>query len=125
MAMFQKRKRKLNNTKIELDGIRFDSRKEANRYAELKILEKSGAISDLQMQKKFVLIPKQTDPDTKRVVERECSYLADFYYYDTQNKKWVCEDVKGYRDPASATYAKYIIKRKLMLSVHGIRIIEI
>ena len=109
---------------MTIDGITFDSKKEANRYFELKMLEKAGVIADLERQVKFVLIPSQKDKKGK-TIERECSYIADFYYFDKQKKKRVCEDVKGYRDPSSAAYAKYVIKRKLMLYINGIRIEEV
>lgn len=107
--------------KTEIDGHKFDSRKEAQRYAELRLLEKVGEISELKTQVKYVLIPKQKRSDGK--TERECYYLADFVYQ--QNGATVVEDVKGYRDPASAAYAKYTIKRKLMLERYGIEVREI
>ena len=55
--MYYQSKAKYGNKKVQVDGITFDSRKEANRYAELKMLEKCGAIKQLELQKKFVLIP--------------------------------------------------------------------
>jgi hypothetical protein len=106
------------------DGQVFDSQKEYHRYFELKLLERAGKISDLQRQVKFVLIPSQKDRSGK-VIERECSYNADFSYFDIDLGEKVVEDVKGYRDPASAGYAKFVIKRKLMLWIHGIRIQEV
>lgn len=78
----------------------------------------------LELQKKYVLIPAQRDCHNK-VIERECAYYADFVYIDCDSGELVVEDVKGYRDPASAAYAKYTIKRKLMLQIYGIRIKEI
>ena len=118
--------RKYRNVKTTLDGISFDSRKEANRYAELRILEKAGLIQNLQMQVKYVLIPEQREPDTLgarggvhkgRLIEKECAYIADFVY--EEDGRTVVEDTKGFRTK------DYIIKRKLMLKVHGIRIKEI
>lgn len=109
--------RKYHNSKITVDGRRFDSKKEARRYQELKFLERANMISDLQCQVKFVLIPSQRDPNTKRVIERECAYIADFVY--TQNGEKVVEDTKGFKTK------DYIIKRKLMLYVHGIRVKEV
>ncbi len=117
---------KYRNKKIEVGGIVFDSKKEANRYRELLLLEKAGAISDLQRQVKFLLIPAQREPDTigvrggihiGKLLEKECAYYADFVY--TENGKAVVEDTKGIRT------ADYIIKRKLMLHVHGIQIREV
>lgn len=107
---------KYNNKKITVDGQIFDSKKEANRYKELRLLEKAGEIKDLSRQVKFVLIPSQRDENGK-VVERECSYKADFTY--EEGIKTVVEDVKGYRTK------EYIIKRKLMLYQYGIRIREV
>lgn len=108
---------KYNNKKITVNGQVFDSKKEANRYKELLLLEKAGAIKDLRMQVKFTLIPAQRDEATGKVIERECSYKADFVY--EEDGKTVVEDVKGFRTK------EYIIKRKLMLWRYGIRIREV
>lgn len=108
---------KYNSKKTVIDGQTFDSKKEANRYKELLLLEKAGEIKDLRTQVKYVLIPPQRSKETGKVVERECSYKADFVY--TEGGETVVEDVKGYRTK------EYIIKRKLMLHVYGIRIREI
>lgn len=107
-----------------VDGITFDSKKEAQRYCELLMLQRAKEIKDLQTQVKFVLIPSQKDENGK-VIERECSYIADFVYYDIRANKVVVEDVKGYRDPSSSGYAKFVIKRKLMLHIHNIRVREV
>lgn len=86
------RRRKYGNTKITVDGIQFDSKREAARYQELKLLERAGVISFLQRQTKFQLIPDQHAPSnavyTKgprkgqrkpgKLLEKECSYIADF-----------------------------------------------
>ena len=114
---------KYGNKKVTVDGINFDSIKEANRYAELKMLQRGGAIKNLELQKKFVLIPVQKIAN--KVVERECSYIADFVYVDNKTGLAVVEDVKGYRDPSSAAYAKFVIKRKLMLHKYGIKVVEV
>lgn len=106
---------KYHNQKTEYNGILFDSRREANRYAELLLLERAGEIKNLQRQVKFVLIPSQKDG--KKVVERECSYVADFVY--DENGETVVEDAKGVPTP------EYVIKRKLMLYVHHVRIREV
>ena len=117
---------KYKNTKTIVDGIEFDSRKEAARYKELKLLEAAGEISNLEMQVKFVLIPTQREPDfvgvrggikKGKVIEKECSYLADFVYIRVGEV--IVEDSKGIRTK------DYIIKRKLMLYLLGIRIQEI
>lgn len=103
---------KYHNRKVEIDGIKFDSTKEGERYLELKLLLKAGKIRDLQMQVDFELIPKQAG-------ERACKYKADFVYHMADTGKMVVEDVKGKRT------REYIIKRKLMLWRHGIKIVEI
>jgi hypothetical protein len=107
--------RKYRNEPTVLDGMRFDSKAEARRYAELKIMEKAGVISDLQRQVKYVLIPAQARPSGG--TERECSYIADFTYVRDDGVK-VCEDVKGAATP------EYRLKRKLILHVHGVEILE-
>lgn len=106
---------KYGNRKVIRDGIEFDSVKECQRYCELKLMQRAGLISDLQMQVSFELIPSQRIAG--KVVERACSYVADFVYQQDGQK--VVEDTKGFKTP------EYIIKRKLMLWVHGIRIREI
>lgn len=98
-------------------GLQFDSKKEAHRYQQLKVLEAEGKIQALKMQVKFPLIPIQKDLSGK-VIERAVSYVADFTYF-TSDGIYVVEDVKGVRTP------EYIIKRKLMLHEHGIRIKEV
>lgn len=93
----------------------YASAREAKRAAELKLLLASGAITDLQEQVPFVLIPAQYDANRK-LLERQCMYVCDFQY--VRNGQKVVEDCKGIRTP------DYIIKRKLMLHVHGIAISE-
>lgn len=107
---------KYNNKKVTVNGQVFDSKKEANRYKELLLLEKAGVIKNLSRQVKFVLIPSQRD-ESGKVIERECSYKADFKY--EEDGKTVVEDVKGFRTK------EYIVKRKLMLYQYGIRIREV
>lgn len=116
---------KYGNKKVNRNGITYDSQKEANRHAVLKLLERAGKIADLQRQVKHVLIPAQYEPDTVgvrggvkrgKLLEREVSYVADFVY--TEDGKTVVEDVKGFKTP------EYIIKRKLMLYLYGIKIKE-
>lgn len=104
--------------KTEVDGIVFDSKKEAARYRELKLLEDAGEIKYLQRQVRFELIPTQKDEKGK-VIERSCSYIADFVYTDCRNHQPVVEDVKGMRTP------EYKIKRKLMLAKYRIKIKEV
>lgn len=118
-SLTAKSKSKYNAEKTELDGQRFDSKKEANRYRELSMMEKAGEIHDLQTQVKFVLIPAQKKDG--KVIEREVSYYADFAYY--KDGEYVVEDVKGYKK--GQAYALFKLKRKLMLYMHGVIVKEI
>ena len=112
---------KYHNNRATIDGITFDSVREAKRYANLKLLERAHLITELELQKEFELIPAQFEQVGKKrkCLERKCTYKADFYYFDKEKHCYVCEDVKGVRTK------DYIIKRKLMLYVHGIRIVEV
>ena len=121
-------KSKYKAEKTVIDGIQFDSKKEARRWQELRLLEKAGEIFDLQRQVKFILIPAQREPDTVgkrggtikgKLLERECAYVADFVYCEAGKDKPTVEDTKGIRT------TEYVIKRKLMLYIHGIRIKEV
>lgn len=94
------------NKKVEYDGILFDSKKEAKRYTELKLLERTGRIQNLKRQVPFTLIPKICDQNGK-CLQRACKYYADFVYM--LNGKLVVEDTKGVKT------AEYKIKKKLML----------
>lgn len=116
--------------KTTVNGVAFDSKKEARRYYELLLQQKAGMISGLERQKKFVLIPTQREPDIigarggkhpGKVIEKECAYIADFVY-QVQGQT-VVEDVKGYR--MGSAYTVFTIKRKLMLERYGIRVLEI
>lgn len=112
---------KYHNRKIETpDGV-FDSKKELRRWEELKLLQRAGKISELKRQVPYILIPAQRDPYTKRVIEREVKYVADFVYFE--RGQYVVEDVKGYK--GGGGYAVFTIKRKLMLREFGIRIKEV
>ena len=133
--MYRGRRNKCGNRKVTVDGIEFDSVKEGRRYSELKLLQRAGRIEELELQKEFELIPAQYETyprygktgkrlqDGKRCIEKSCVYKADFAY--KQDGQLIVEDVKGYRDPASAAYAKFVIKRKLMLWRYGVRIVEV
>lgn len=109
---------KYRNKKCNIDGIWFDSIREGRRYAELKLMEKGGYISDLQLQVPFELVPNQKNIDGK-VVEKKVVYRADFVYRDNETGKTVVEDSKGYRTEV------YRLKKKLMRLVHGIEIKEV
>lgn len=136
MAIHWNKTSKYKNKKYIIDGIEFDSHKEASRYTELKLLEKAGKIKDLELQKAYELLPAQYEETDeiytkgahkgehkKVLLERACNYVADFYYIDCATGKAIVEDVKGYRE--GGAYAVFTIKRKLMLYMHGIKIKEI
>ena len=124
------KKSKYHSVKKEIDGIVFDSTKEARRYQELKTLQEMGQITDLELQKKFVLIPTQREPDIigprggvkkGRVIEKEIAYYADFYYKEKDGSE-VVEDTKS---AITRSLAIYVAKRKMMLYFYGIRIKEV
>jgi len=120
---------KYKSRKITVGGITFDSKREAKRYQELYFQQRAGEISCLELQRRFELIPAQYEvfprygkkgqrlKDGRRCVEKSVVYVADFTY--RRNGEMVVEDAKGMRTK------DYIIKRKLMLYVHGIRIKEV
>lgn len=93
------------------------SKKEHNRANQLKLMQRAGVISGLREQVTYQLIPAQRD-NYGKLIERSCCYKADFVYFDDKGDV-VVEDTKGVRTK------EYIIKRKLMLMVHGIRIKEV
>lgn len=93
--------------RTKVDGITFDSKKEAKRYSELKLLERAGQIKNLDLQPKFDLIINGF---------RIGFYKADFYYIE--NGKDVVEDVKGVRTPI------YKLKKKMIKAIYDIDIFE-
>lgn len=101
---------KYNNKKTVIDGIQFDSRREANRYCELLILQKAGVIKDLKLQPKFTL---QTKFRYKEKTYRAVTYIADFQYTEVKTELKVVEDVKGMRTPA------FNMKEKFFLYQYG------
>lgn len=129
-------KTKYHSKKITRDGITFDSLKEYRRFRELSLLQRAGAITELKRQVEFELIPAQFEeiptgefykrgehkgqPKMKRVcVEQSVKYIADFVYRDVDTNKTIVEDTKGFRTK------EYILKRKMMLYFHGIKISEV
>lgn len=118
---------KYGNRKVTVNGITYDSKKEARRAQELEALQAAGEIICLRRQVPFVLIPAQKEPDRTgpkggtikgKTIERAVMYIADFCY-EKKTGELIVEDTKGMRTP------EYIIKRKLMLWIHGIKIKEI
>ena len=130
------RRNKYGNIPTTVEGITFDSRLEARRYTELRLLERCGEISDLELQRRYELIPAQYEViDTgevykrgprkgapkrrSRCVEEAAVYIADFVYRDNRTGEVVVEDTKG-------RYTKdYVIKRKLMYCIYNIKIKEV
>lgn len=105
---------KYKNKKVVIDNILFDSKKEANYYTKLKILKDAGKITDLELQKKFVLQDKfKLNGKTYRAI----TYVADFVYKDDKGMHVV--DTKGYRTQV------YKIKKKLFVKKFGIEIEEV
>ena len=113
---FLQKASKYGNKRVEVDGITFDSRAEAKRYAELKLLEKAGQISDLKLQPRFPFYCQ-----TGWTSELIFTYVADFSYVDNvpPHPMTVVEDVKGFRTPL------YRLKKKLIEAQYGIAITEI
>lgn len=118
---------KYHSRKVTRDGETFDSIREYHRWCELKLAERAGEITNLERQVRFVLIPSQRERvwnkdknlfEDGKVIEREVAYIADFVYTNRLGFD-VVEDAKGFKTK------DYVIKRKLMLWVHGIRIQEV
>jgi hypothetical protein len=109
-----KKKSKYRNTKVEIDGFKFDSKAEAARYRELLIMQKAGLISNLELQVPFILAPGCVLDGRKKP---PLKYVADFVY--VENGRAVICDVKG------KTTALYRAKKHLMKTVLGLEIKEI
>jgi hypothetical protein len=106
------RRSKYGNQSTGLDGRRFDSKREAKRFAELKLLQMAGKVRQLQCQVRF-----RIDVNDEHV----CDYIADFCYEEMDGSgDWfaIVEDVKGCRTEV------YKLKRRLMSAVHGVQIRE-
>lgn len=104
---------KYNNKPTEADGIKFDSKKEASRWAQLKLLQAAGKIRNLKRQ-----VPLRCEVNGELV----CKYVADFVYEEPVDvAQWgvVFEDAKGYKTPI------YKLKKKLVAACHGIEIREV
>ena len=107
--------RKYRNVPTVVDGIRFDSKKEANRWAELKLLERAGHIRLLDRQVAYELAPSVKIAGEKRA-RPALRYTADFAYEDCERGGLVIEDTKGHSDTA------FRIRQHLMATVHGIHV---
>ena len=101
---------KYNAKRTTIDGITFDSKREANRYGELKLLHQAGEIQELLVHPKFKLVVNGV---------LICTYTADFQYRENGEK--VVEDVKS---KPTITYS-YKLKKKLMKAVYGLDVTEV
>jgi len=113
-------KNKFNAVKKTVDGIKFDSTREAKRYEELKLLERAGKIKSLRVQVSYPLVKSVKYKNAKRA-KPEMIYTADFEYWDIENNELVVEDVKSV---ATAKLTDYIMRRHMMLAFHGIEVFE-
>ena len=103
-----------------VDGIRFDSTKEARRYRDLRLLEKAGVIHDLELQPRFPLEVVELFRPHGRV--KNCGYYtADFRYVDTATTAVVVEDVKS----GPTKTAAYRLRKRLVEAIHGVKICEV
>ncbi len=119
------------NRKTEIDGIVFDSRKEAKYYLVLRQLEKDGKISNLRLQVPYEIIPavyktevvhlKTKDKEIRKCVQKAAHYVADFVY-DLPSGKEIVVDVKS---EITRKNAEYRLKKKMMLAFNGIEIQEV
>lgn len=100
---------KYRNVKVRVDGILFDSKREAGRYGELKLLEKAGEITDLELQPEFLIYVGGI---------RICKYFADFGYKNKDGER-VIEDAKAIRTK------EYQLKKRLVRALHGVEIVEV
>lgn len=107
---------KYHNTKVIYKGIKFDSKRERNRYKELVLLKNAEIISSLELQKKFELQPSYKK-NGKTI--RSISYIADFYYYDNVKRQYVVEDTKGVKTDV------YKIKKKMFEYKYNLTIKEL
>lgn len=103
-----KKKSKYKNTITEVDGIAFHSKREAKRYADLRFLERHGAIRDLELQPVYPIVINGV---------KVCKVIADFRYVDVKTGKVIVEDTKGFFTDTSK------LKCKLVLACHGVEII--
>ena len=123
---------KYGNTKVKVDGIVFDSKKEASYYMFLKEEEAAGNISDLRLQVPFVLIPavwkkrikhmKTKNKEETYCAQRAVKYVADFVYVDNATGK---EEVVDVKSAITRKNKEYVLKKKMMFAFNDIEIVEI
>jgi hypothetical protein len=123
MAIRVRPRSKYGAVKTVVDGIRFDSKKESERYRELRLLEKAGKIQNLTLQPRFELsVENASYPDSGERSVTLGTYIADFAYQNggaTRQREWFVEDVKGFKTPL------YRWKKKHVEAQHGITVKEI
>lgn len=112
-----KKSNKYHNKKVEYNGIKFDSKKEMQRYKELELMQDTDYICNLELQKKFLLQEGYINAKGKKI--RPIYYIADFFYYDYIDSKWVVEDTKGIRTEV------YKLKKKLFEYKYNLTIDEL
>lgn len=115
------RKPKYGNKETVVNGIKFDSKKEAVRYYQLSLMQRAGEIRDLKLQPRFSLIKGVKFSGDKRA-KPDIRYTADFSYYDIRKGVDVVEDVKS---KATKDSTDYKMRRHMMLAIHGIEVLEI
>lgn len=113
MTDLARRASKYHAKKTVVDGIEFDSAKEAKRYVKLRDMQEAGRIQGLRLQVPFEILPSF---ECDGVKYRGMRYIADFVYY--RDGKMVVEDCKGFKTP------EYKLKKKLMAYVNHINIEE-
>ena len=130
----RKKGSKYGNEKTVIDNIKFDSKHEAERYCQLKLLQRAGVIRDLELQKEFILIPAQYKSeerygkngkrlkDKQILVERKVSYFADFTYIEVESGQMIVEDAKS---EITRTDKTYILKRKMLRHFYGLEVQEV
>lgn len=112
-----KRRNKYGAEPVTIDGIRFDSKAEGRRYLQLKAMQGAGEISGLRHHVEFPLLPAQAVGERK---EKPVHYEADFVYLDSAGNQ-IVEDTKS----APTKTKEFVLKRKLMLWIHGIAVKEV
>lgn len=110
--MKSQKKNKYGNSKVIIDGIKFDSELEGKRYKQLKLLERAGEIKDLQLQVPYILQESYRKYDSKEhkwKTIQAIKYVADFVYFDIRKGKVIVEDTKS--EPTKTAVFK--IKKKI------------
>ncbi len=114
------KRNKFNASKVECDGMTFDSKKEYKRYIELKAMQQRGEITGLQHHTKFELAPK-TKLEGENRAKPALRYFADFTYYNAVGQ-YIVEDVKS---AATRKKDSYRNKKHLMKTVLNIDVREV